>query len=464
MSAQEFEGDLQAMGKMDIVGRAEAKAVAIGAEAHISQDYAQAERDRLWRKVWQIACRVEEIPDVGDYVVYDILDDTILITRSGPDEISAFYNVCAHRGKRLANGCGHAKQFRCSYHAWRYDLKGQNIFVLDQDDWAGALKPERLNLPSVRVGTRAGFVWINMDPDCVPLEEYLEPAAEMLLDPFRFEDMRYGWRMWTWFDCNWKTALEAFMEPYHVEGTHPQLMKYGSFYAWSQGLGLHGNDGFAAKDPGPADSTSNTVTRAAKGDDPRRTTFELHNEILETVKSSTTRTLVEAARRLVDELPEGTPPAEVAAHWRASAQRDDAARGVVWPDIDHEAEARAGLAWNIFPNIGLQHGPTFCLCYRVRPSPDGNPDRCIFEASHIERFPEGEAPQTEWVYVDAKTELDKWPPVLRQDFANMADVQRGMKSKGFRSAILNPVQERKVINFHENLARFMGRGGLIPLD
>ena len=62
-----------------------------GAEAYISRDYARAEADRLWPKVWQHACRLEEIPAVGDFVAYDIMDDTILIVRSGPDEISAFY-------------------------------------------------------------------------------------------------------------------------------------------------------------------------------------------------------------------------------------------------------------------------------------------------------------------------------------------------------------------------------------
>jgi nitrite reductase/ring-hydroxylating ferredoxin subunit len=453
------------MDKIDSTAHVKLEPVEFGNEAYVSEEYARQEVDRLWRKTWLLACREEELQDVGDYVVFDICDDTILVTRSAPDRISAFYNVCAHRGKRLANGCGHTKQFRCSYHAWRYDLEGKNTFVLDREDWGDALKQERLNLPPVKTGTAGGFVFVNMDPDAAPLEEYLNPVDEMLFGPFLFDQMRYGWRMWTYFDCNWKTALEAFMEPYHVEGTHPQLMKFGSFYAWSQGLGLHGNDGFAAKEADLAEhATSNTVTRAAKGDDPRRTTFELHNEILQTVKSGTTATLVEAARRLVDELPEGASPSEVAEHWRATARRLDAERGVIWPDIDHEAEAKAGLAWNVFPNMSFQHGPTFSLCYRARPHPSGDPNKCIFEAFHIERFPKGEEPQTEWVYVDATTEFHKWPPVLQQDFSNMADVQKGMRSKGFRTLLTNPMQEQKVTNFHENLARYMGRGAPRPLD
>src|SRR4051812_3339784 len=99
----------------------------IGPEAFTSKEYAQAEADKLWPKVWQQAGRVEEVPNVGDYITYDIMDDTILIVRSEPDKISAFYNVCAHRGRRLVDGCGHTKQFRCQYHAWKYNLKGEVI-------------------------------------------------------------------------------------------------------------------------------------------------------------------------------------------------------------------------------------------------------------------------------------------------------------------------------------------------
>ena len=75
----------------------------IGVEAYISEEYARAERDKLWRKVWQQAGRVEEIPEVGSYLTYDILDDSILIVRTASDKIRAYYNVCSHRGRRLVD-------------------------------------------------------------------------------------------------------------------------------------------------------------------------------------------------------------------------------------------------------------------------------------------------------------------------------------------------------------------------
>jgi phenylpropionate dioxygenase-like ring-hydroxylating dioxygenase large terminal subunit len=431
-----------------------------GAEPFISPDYARLEGERLWPKVWQHVCRVEEIPHVGDYLTYDILDDTILIVRSGPDTISAFYNVCAHRGRRLADGCGHATQFRCRYHAWRYNLKGENIHVLDREDWGNSLKPERLNLPHVRVDTWGGWVWINMDPDAESLRDYLEPAATML-DPFELEKMRYRWRQRVVFDCNWKVAMEAFMESYHVEGTHPQLLKYADFHVWSESDGRHSHHGFDERDQAKDMAENNTIIRAGKGADPRRSIAELQEETYRTVNASTTQTFVDAAARLVDELPEDTPPDQVVAHFYQSAKRDDAARGVIWPDIDPAHLAKAGIAWHLFPNLSIAHGMTFALCYRVRPY-GHDPDKCIFEAYVIERFAEGQEPKTEWVY--AEPSVEKWRSVLVQDFENMGEVQRGMKSRGFRGAIPSPLQEQPVSNFHSNLARYMGIGGVRPLE
>lgn len=75
----------------------------IAVEAYLSQDYARAERDKLWRRVWQQVGRVEDLPRVGSYLTYDILDDSILVVRTGPDTLKAHHNVCVHRGRRLVD-------------------------------------------------------------------------------------------------------------------------------------------------------------------------------------------------------------------------------------------------------------------------------------------------------------------------------------------------------------------------
>ena len=446
------------------------------AEAYISRDYAEQEADKLWAKVWQHVGRVEEIPEVGDYITYDIANDSILIVRSGPDSFEAFHNVCPHRGRKLVGtpaganqACGHKNQsgerkegFFCAYHGWTFNLEGKNIYILDKEDWQGALTNDRTGLTPVKVETWGGWIWINMDPACESLQDYLSPMAD-LLDPFEFENMRYRFRQWGVFECNWKVALEAFLEPYHVAATHPQLTKYGDFYAWSQSLGLHGNDGFDSKNPSDDDASSadTSVHRAAKGDDARVTIAQMQQEFWETIGASTTETLVNAAQRLVEELPAGTPAQEVHHHWLESAKRDDAARGVVWPEISDEQMTKAGLAQSIFPNMNILPGPTFALYYRVRPY-GTDPDKCIYEAVAIDRFPEGGEPKTEWQY--AEQDPEQWPYVIAQDISNMVEMQKGLKSRGFKGCMPNPHQEQKVSNLHRNLANYMGTGAPKLMD
>lgn len=433
--------------------------VTIGVAAYLSEDYARAERDRLWRKVWQQVGRVEEIPEVGSYLTYDILDDSIIVVRTAPDQIKAHHNVCMHRGRRLIdtpagarNACGRArKSFVCGFHGWTYGLDGQCIHVPEQPDWQGALTPGNTHLSTVNVDTWGGWVWINMDPDCEPLRDFLEPAASML-DPFGLQNMRCKWRRWLHFDCNWKVAMEAFNETYHVATTHPQFNKFGEFRGWARAQGKHSNIGYDA----PKDMTeTKSKIRLGTGADPRVSTAEMQLYTMAETNATTTQTLVNAAVRLVDELPADTPAGQVLEHWLSSARRDDAARGVIWPTIDPEHLGKSGTAWQIFPNFQIGQGLTSALCYSARPH-GYDPGRCIFEVAVYELYPEGQEPQTAWVYTPVGD--PDWRAVLPQDFSNMAAVQQGMKSLGFPGTKPNPYRERSTANLHRNLARYMGTG------
>ncbi|GAB3102191.1 aromatic ring-hydroxylating dioxygenase subunit alpha [Aestuariicella hydrocarbonica] len=433
-------------------------------EAFISPEYVQREKELLWPKVWQMAARLEDIPNEGDFITYNIGDESFIIMRSTEDTLRAFYNVCPHRGRQLVNtpddvNCvkGRKKNFVCGFHGWTFNRDGENTSILDKDDWKGVLDEKELTcLSQVKVDTWGGWIYINMDPDCEPLSDFLGEAGR-ILSHFEFEKMRYKWRQWAVYPCNWKTAIEAFMEPYHVAGTHTQLLKYGEFYAYSKPYGYHGVSGFDERDAANKNSQSSSVTRTGRKDqDPRISTYELIRENYETVNyAASTETLVNAAKRLVDELPEGTPGNEVIAHLMKSAKADDAARGVIWPEIPPEVMSEAGLAWSMFPNQTILQGVTFALCYRVRPYGD-DPDKCIFESYALERFPEGEEPNAEWVHAEPTAE--KWGSVLAQDFDNMEWVQRGMKSRGFRGTLPNPHQEQKITNFHRHLSNIMGTG------
>jgi phenylpropionate dioxygenase-like ring-hydroxylating dioxygenase large terminal subunit len=434
-------------------------AVTFGVDAYVSEAYARAERDKLWRKVWQQVGRVEELPEVGSFLTYDILDDSLLIVRSAPEKFRAFYNVCSHRGRRLVDtppgakrACGKRDHFVCGFHAWRYNLSGQCTHIANKEDWQGSLTDERTRLGEVKVDTWGGWIWINLDPHCGPLREYLEPAASML-DPFELQNMRYRWRRWLVFDCNWKVAMEAFSETYHVPGTHPEFMQFGDFRGWAKAQGLHSNIGY---DAAKGLDENKAKLRLGAGADPRVSTAQMQLYTWEHANTNTTQTLVDAAQRLVHELPEGTPADMVLKHWLDSARRTDAARGVVWPTVDPVHVGKSGTAWQVFPNFQIGHAVNNALCYSARPY-RYNPDKCIFEAAVYELFPKGAEPRTEWQFTPPDD--PGWRSVLPQDFANMAAVQQGMKSGGFRGTLTNPYREQSISNFHRNLARYMGVGG-----
>lgn len=439
------------------------QAVTVPPEAYISEEYARAERKNLWQKVWQAAGRLEDMPNVNDYLTYDIMDDSIIVVRTGPDEVRAYHNVCKHRGRRLIdkpNGCknaaGNTPQFRCGFHGWRWNTRGENVFVQEKNDWGGALTPENLALTPVKADTWGGWVWINMDLNAGPLRDYLEPAASML-DPFQLQNMRYRWRRWLIADCNWKIAMEAFSELYHISATHPEFLAFGTYNGWAKVQGQHSNIGYNAP---KGQEEGKAKLRLGSGADPRKATAEMQLYTWEHANTNTTETLVNAAVRLVDELPEGTPGGEVLQHWLASARRDDEARGVFWPVVDPEHVGKSGTAWQIFPNYQIGHAVNNMLCYNARPY-GNDPNKCIFEAAVFELFPPGKEPKTEWIFTPP--EDPAWRSVLPQDFQNMAAVQQGMKSSGFPGTKPNPYQEVAVTNLQTNLAKYMGTGKPVPL-
>ena len=81
-------------------------------ERYFSKTWHDREGEKIWRKTWQLACRVEEIPDVGDHIVYEIVHDSLIVVRTAPDEVRAYINSCLHRGTMLRTQGGCVKQFR----------------------------------------------------------------------------------------------------------------------------------------------------------------------------------------------------------------------------------------------------------------------------------------------------------------------------------------------------------------
>ena len=99
-------------------------------ERYTSEEFMRLEWERMWTKVWNIAGRVSDIPNVGDYFTTELGPESFLIVRETPERIRAFYNVCPHRGNQIRNpGMGHAESFQCAYHFFEFNLDGSKKFV-----------------------------------------------------------------------------------------------------------------------------------------------------------------------------------------------------------------------------------------------------------------------------------------------------------------------------------------------
>lgn len=149
---------------MDDAGQL-ARPVVIPADAYISSEYAAAEQERLFRKVWLQAGRIEDLREIGDFITYDIGPDSVIIVKSGESGLSAYHNVCPHRGRRLVdtppgkrNARGTRKNFICGYHGWTFGLDGENVYLEHEDDWQGSLCDGRADLGKVGVETWGGWI------------------------------------------------------------------------------------------------------------------------------------------------------------------------------------------------------------------------------------------------------------------------------------------------------------------
>lgn len=413
----------------------------------------ELEKAKLWPRVWQVACREEELKTTGDYVVYEIADQSIIVVRTA-EGVRAFHNACQHRGRRLVSGCGQVARFHCRFHGWQYQLDGSIARVIDRQDWndCPGFDDAELHLKAVRVGTWAGFVFINMDPNAEPLPEFLKPVPQFI-DPYEMHTMRYRWYKTTVLPCNWKTALEAFNEGYHVYATHPQLMEFVDDVTRSDCFGRHSMFGYPTARPLGAPSAR---TGQPMPEDLRPGLVGVMRELDRTLKAMFSERSTQATGRLMSEVPPGAPPLEVLSK-AVEFQREAAiASGAGWPSLSFEQMGRAGADWHVFPNLVYLQTADAAIVYRARPQGD-DPDRCVFDIWSLVRYAPGAEPalKREFYPDPAANPVEDFGLVLSQDFQNMGEVQKGMHSIGFTGSRTNPLQESTIVNFHRALYEFI---------
>jgi phenylpropionate dioxygenase-like ring-hydroxylating dioxygenase large terminal subunit len=179
----------------------------------------ELEREHLWRSSWLYAAHVSEIATPGSYKLCDINGAPILVVHGDDGVVRAFYNSCRHRGAPVVRGgCGQARMLVCQYHSWGYDLCGSLVRVPDERDFVG-LQRDELGLTSVRCEQWGGWIFVNLDPDAMPLLEWLHPLPTVLAE-VAAAPMRLYHQKSEVLHCNWKVLAEAFLEVYHARTIH----------------------------------------------------------------------------------------------------------------------------------------------------------------------------------------------------------------------------------------------------
>ncbi|MDX6287150.1 MAG: hypothetical protein QOG53_2635 [Frankiales bacterium] len=411
---------------------------------YTSPEFAAAEFERLWGRVWQVACREEEIAEPGDFCEYVIGDQSVLAVRDAGGRIGAFYNSCLHRGTRLAEGAGHFDEgcMRCRYHAWRYDLDGRLVDVVDRDEFDPI--PEGTCLTGVRVECWGGFVWVNLDPNSTPLLEFLDPLPG-LLAPYHLEQMRIRSYLSTVLPANWKVVVDAFNEGYHVQGTHPQLLPWTDDVNLSyEPLGIHAHYGRLPNARRELRPSPRLGLAEGEWDEAK---------ILLSFVEGLGGLFVEDERAMVDEIISTPMEGQSLLSRYQQGKRELLVRRGVPVDAFSDDQLKSADDVLFFPNMVGPIYPGSAIVFRVRP--DGtSPDRAIKDTWFLEFPRPGEAPSKRGrrFYADW-TERD-WGLITNQDYANMAHVQTGLKTRG-PGLRLNKRQESNVLHMHRMIDQYL---------
>lgn len=200
-------------------------AVTIPVRRYTSDAFAALENEKLWPRVWQLACSVDHVASPGDFHEVRIGPLSVLVVRGDDGELRAFQNACRPRGSALCEGTGAGlTEIRCPFHRWSYDLAGQLREVPSRREF-GDLGPEPADsaLFPVRVGTWGPLVFVNLASDGEPLAEFLAPVPDDAAWA-RVDEFRCTAAVSIAASCNWKTLIDGFSETYHVQGLHREML------------------------------------------------------------------------------------------------------------------------------------------------------------------------------------------------------------------------------------------------
>jgi choline monooxygenase len=405
---------------------------------YTSPEFAAREQAQLWPRVWQLACSVDHVASTGDWYEHRAGPSSVLIVRGDDGALRAFQNVCRHRGNLLCEGAGEGlTQLQCPFHHWTWDLQGRLREVPSRKTF-GALRNDDFPLVPVRVDAWGPLVFVNLDPDAMPLAEYLEgvPAdtAWAGLDEFRCQvTARIP------VACNWKVVAEGFSESYHVQGIHPELLASVDDVNGPQRIfGLHS---VLYQDYGvPSPRLGASV--------PDETVWESF------VRTQGDRVGIDRAQIDRGE-PAPLPSIPDGATLRdAIADRIRAHQATFGIDLaGYGTERLLRLSqYNLFPNSSvLVWGDELNV---LLASPGRTPDTAELMVFVLHRVPSPDKPRR-------RPRDHVFPPdgdigpVFNQDISVLKTAQRGLEQPGLTHLAISS-EECRIVNLHRNLEHYLG--------
>ena len=395
----------------------------------------ELEIERIWKRSWQMVCRIDDIKEVGDTWVYDVASLSFVIVRSAPDTVRAFRNSCLHRGRPLRDCPGRTSQLKCPFHGFTWTLDGDLCGVPGRGQFP-TLSKEAFRLPEAKVGLWGGFVFINPDPHAEPLEQYLGTfSREFARAPL--ESKVKTLHISKIIAANWKVVQDAFLEAFHVHTTHPQWT-----VAYSDEL--HQYDVFG--------NYSRIIIPGANPSQQLRwkpTEQQMFNCMVgawdDTSQPQEMPAGADVRRSIADRFRELTRPALGAA-----------------VDTYCDAEMLDVVSFNIFPNFGPFASPTTSLVYTFRPHGTA-PNQTVFEVMLLAPWKADEAPPlvTERRLSDEEDFSDVpglgfFGAILNQDTFNLKHIMKGIANNQRGKLMLASYHELKLRHFYELYAKAMG--------
>ena len=193
-------------------------AVSLPPWCYTSDAFYRREVDEILTRSWNLVGRVDEIPNAGDYRVFDLCARSAIVVRGEDGAIRALANTCRHRGTRLLDDAGHRRAIICPYHAWTYRLDGSLLGCRGMEKTRGFDK-EGNGLAPVRLGIWEGFIFVCFSDECPDLTTWLGDLPAQF-GSYRFETFELVRRRHYDLDCNWKLYIENAMEDYHTPTVH----------------------------------------------------------------------------------------------------------------------------------------------------------------------------------------------------------------------------------------------------